>query len=188
MLSLGKIVRLQIQPTRLKTGEKPNQVYDPTALISVPELTLTPQGAYAYVAGEKTLDVHHRDHPQTRNNDGRNDLSVNFTVHYQEMRARYGAHMVEGCAGENILIACDTHIDLNKIQKGLIFGEAATDVCLTNVVVALPCQPFSKFTAQTTEAAQIKEALQFLDHGQRGFYGVATHNATLKVGAEVFSL
>ena len=42
---LGKIVRLQIQRSPLKTGEKPNRVYDPSPILAVNELTLTPLGA-----------------------------------------------------------------------------------------------------------------------------------------------
>src|SRR5574337_1547489 len=40
---LGKIVRLQIQRSPLKIGEKPSRVYDPSPILAVAGLTLTPQ-------------------------------------------------------------------------------------------------------------------------------------------------
>src|SRR5256885_7832965 len=45
MRDVGEIVRLQIQRSSLKTGEKPNRRYDPTPLLTVERLPLTPRGA-----------------------------------------------------------------------------------------------------------------------------------------------
>src|ERR1700694_4918441 len=102
---LGRIVRLQIQRSKLKRGEKPNRYYDPAPLLAVDELTLTPHGALVRLAGGGTLvDIHHAAHPDTRHLDRTNDLSVGFTPHYAAMRERFGAHLVDGCAGENILV------------------------------------------------------------------------------------
>jgi hypothetical protein len=186
MNPLGKIVRLQIQRSRLKLGEKPNQYYDPSALVAVNELRLTPNGSYAIVNGETLLDVHHIDHPHTRNSNGVNDLSIGFTSHYQAMRARYGDHLFDGCAGENILVAIDSRVDLTQIQNGLIIGDAASAVRLTDLMVALPCAPFSKFAAKSDDPQTVKGALQFLDDGTRGFYCVANQEVTIKVGDDVF--
>lgn len=185
MKPLGKIVRLQIQRSRLKLGEKPNQYYDPSALVAVNELRLTSQGALAIVNGETLLDIHHTDHPDTRNNNGANDLSIGFTSHYQTMRARYGDHVVDGCAGENILVAMDSRVDLTQIQNGLIIGDAASAVRLNDLMVALPCAPFSKFVSKSNDAQTVKATLQFLDDGTRGFYCVVNQEATIRVGDEV---
>src|SRR5438270_6299133 len=101
---LGRVVRVQIQRSKLKLGEKPNRVYDPAPLLEVDELTLMPEGALARLPdGGLMLDVHHPAHPETRNLDRTNDISVGFTPHYAAMREHYGAHLVDGCAGENIL-------------------------------------------------------------------------------------
>jgi hypothetical protein len=187
MNPLGKIVRLQIQRSQLKLGEKPNQYYDPSALVSVNELRLTPHGASALVGGEVILDIHHADHPHTRNSDGVNDLSIGFTSHYQAMRARYGDHLFDGCAGENILVAIDSRVDITQIQNGLILGDAASAVRLTDVMVALPCAPFSKYAAKSDNPQTVKSALQFLENGTRGFYCVVNQEAAIKVGDDVYS-
>ncbi len=188
MKPLGKIVRLQIQRSRLKLGEKPNQYYDPSALVIVNELHLTPQGAYARLNGETILDIHHTDHPQTRNSDGVNDLSIGFTSHYQAMRARYGDHLFDGCAGENILVAVSAREDLATLASDLVIqnGDAASAVQLSGLMVALPCAPFSKFAAKSDDPQTVKGALQFLDGGMRGFYCVVNQEATIRVGDVLF--
>jgi len=42
MRSLGRIVRLQIQRSTLKTGEKSTRVYDPAPILTVPRLAVGP--------------------------------------------------------------------------------------------------------------------------------------------------
>ena len=170
---LGQIVRLQIQRSPLKVGEKPNRVYDPAPILVVDELTLTPQGALAHLSdGATLLDVHHASHPQTRNSGGLNSLSLGFTAHYAAIRARYGDHVTDGCAGENILIETDRRVRLEEITGGLAIQPAGAEalVWLRVNQVAAPCRPFSGFVTHVTEAAVVKETLQFLDDGLRGFY------------------
>ncbi len=170
---LGRVVRLQIQRSKLKLGEKPNRYYDPVPLLAVDELTLTPEGALARLPDGGTLiDVHHPAHPETRNLDRTNDISVGFTAHYTAMRERYGAHLVDGCAGENILIETMERITLADIAGGLVIQPAGggRPVRLRVVRHAPPCREFSGYAARSTEAEAIKSALQFLDDGLRGFY------------------
>jgi hypothetical protein len=170
---LGRVVRLQIQRSKLKLGEKPNRVYDPAPLLAVDELTLTPQGALARLAdGSMVVDVHHPAHPETRNLERTNDLSVGFTSHYTAMRARYGEHMVDGCAGENILIETTGRVTQADIAGGLVIQPAkgGQPVRLRVVRHAPPCREFSGYASRSSEPEAIKEALQFLDDGLRGFY------------------
>ena len=170
---LGRVVRLQIQRSKLKLGEKPNRYYDPAPLLTVGELTLTPEGALARTADGVTLvDIHHAAHPDTRNLDRTNDLSVGFTAHYAAMRERYGAHLADGCAGENILIETNGRVTLADIAGGLVIQPAAggRPVRLRVVRHAPPCREFSGYASRTREPEAIKEALQFLDEGLRGFY------------------
>jgi hypothetical protein len=193
LIPLGRIVRLQLQRSKLKLGEKPNRVYDPAPLLAVDELTLTSGGALARLpAGATLLDVHHAAHPATRNNGGHNDLSVGFTSHYAAMRAEYGQHLADGCAGENLLVEVSETVSLERVAGGLVIQPAAggEPLRLNNVRVDLPCVEFSRYASRTTEAEAIKRALQFLDHGRRGYYCTyeASQPAVVAVGDEVFTL
>ena len=170
---LGRVVRLQIQRSRLKLGEKPNRWYDPAPLLAVNELTLTPEGALARLPdGGMLIDIHHAAHPETRNNERLNDLSVGFTPHYAAMRERYGEHLSDGCAGENILIETNGVVKLAEIAGGLVIQPAGggRPARLRAVRVAAPCREFSGYASRSSEPQVIKEALQFLDDGLRGFY------------------
>src|SRR5437588_713120 len=44
MRELGRIVRLQIQRSSLKTGEKPRRSYDPAPLLAVDRVAVGPEG------------------------------------------------------------------------------------------------------------------------------------------------
>ena len=181
---LGRIVRLQIQRSKLKLGEKPNRWYDPAPLLAVDELTLTPEGALARLPDGGTLiDIHHAAHPDTRNIDRLNDLSFGFTAHYAAMRERFGAHLVDGCAGENILIETANRISLADIAGGLVIQPAGggAPVRLRGVRVDLPCREFSGYASRSSEPQVIKQTLQFLDGGMRGFYCGLEHSVPIVV-------
>jgi len=172
--SLGRIVRLQLQRSSLTLGERPDRYYDPSALIAVGELILTPRGAEARLPdGERLLDIHHTDHPHSLNKNGENDLSLNFTAHYAAIRDGYGHsdHLSDGRGGENILIETAERVTLETVSRGVTVRVKAGGLAwLTKVTVAHPCQPFSKYVSRITEPESIKNALQFLDGGTRGFY------------------
>jgi hypothetical protein len=188
---IGKIVRLQIQRSTLSLGEKPNRYFDPAALLSVNSLQITSRGAVAQLPdGQALLDYHHADYP-TGANAELNDLSVNFTAHYDEIRAKFGAaeHLYNGCGGENILVEADHRLTESALSGGLAVQTRDGRLAwLKNVVVALPCQPYSKYVARRTEPQVIKETLQFLDNGTRGFYCVFEDEIpmTIEVGDDVF--
>ena len=187
LIPLGKIVRLQIQRAALKIGEKPNRIYDPSGILSVDELTLTPRGALVRLPdGGTLLDIHNADHPQTRNNDGTNALSVGFTSHYAAMRAEYGDRLTFGCAGENIIVEAPDLVSQEMLGEGLVIQSGDNLIRLTIVSHAPPCRPFSGYVMGGTEAS-VKETLQFLDHGMRGFYGAlaSVSPVTIAVGDRV---
>jgi hypothetical protein len=190
LLKLGRVVGLQVQRSKLKLGEKPRRVYDPRPLLGVEALRLTPEGALGVLPdGGLVMDVHHAGHPETRNNEGVNDLSVGFTGHYAAMRAAYGPHLVDGCAGENILVEAEGEVPLARVAGGLVIrGADGREARLSEVCVALPCVEFSGYASRSTEPRAIKAALQFLDAGRRGFY--CTHEgeapAMVRVGDEVW--
>jgi hypothetical protein len=192
LTSLGRLVRLQIQRASLKLGEKPNRVYDPAPLLAVDALTLTPDGAlWRDPAGGETLDIHHAQHPATRNSGGANDLSLGFTGHYAALRARFGPHLTDGLAGENLLVERPGVTPLSALAGGLAVRRAATGdlVPLGEVRVAAPCVEFSRYAGRSAAAEDVKAALQFLDAGLRGFY--CTYSGapiTLALGDELLAV
>ena len=189
---LGRIARLQIQTAALKTGDKPRERYDPAALLAVETLTLTNAGAEARgPGGERVLDVHHLRHPQSRQHQGENALSVGFTAHYAAMRERFGAHVALGCAGENLIVETERRVTLDLVRRGMFIqtpGRPAP-VALTRLQVAAPCRPFTRYLLQEPPGSDnLKEALQFLGEGQRGFYAALAEAgpATVALGDLVF--
>ena len=191
MTPLGKVVRLQVQAEPLKSGEKPNKVYATAAIVEVERLLLTPTGAVGFdAAGAQILDVHNTAHPATRYTEG-NTVSFGLTSHYARMRERFGPHMVDGCAGENILVETDAPLYLSELGERLgLRGANGEVLALANACVALPCVEFSKFAIQNQEAtpAELKPVLQFLDEGTRGFYVTAAQEGTVRVGDELVAL
>jgi hypothetical protein len=170
---LGRVVRLQVQTASLKRGERPNRVYDPAPLRAVKALRLTPRGAAGVTEeGETLLDVHHRDHPATKYEPGR-EVSFGFTSHYGKMRGRYGEGIAIGCAGENILLESDRVWRLEDFAWGLELRSAGSGASarLDAVIVADPCVEFSRFSLGDPAASpqDLKPVLQFLGEGTRGY-------------------
>ncbi len=192
MRLLGEITRLQIQRQSLTIGTGPTRYFDPAALLVVDTLFLTPGGACAPAPdGSCIVDVHHAAHPFTRSR-GDNTLSVGFARHYETLRSRFGASFAFGCAAENIIIGGDAlSVSHEEIAAGLVIETEGEPARLTGVVVAAPCLPFAKFALRDPEASTeaIKSAIQFMDHGVRGYYcGFAgPKTATIRVGARVFA-
>jgi len=186
MRDVGAIVRLQIQRSSLKTGEKPLRRYDPAPLLSVERLAVTPDGVLGLSDGDAWLvDVHHRAHPQSKNEDGLHGVSVGFTAHYDAMRARFGDHLTPGCAGENLLAVADRRLGYDELAGGIavVDRDGRELVRLQVLQVAHPCRPFTGWAlGGTVEAQVLKEHLQFLDDGMRGFYCRATGTGIVAVG------
>lgn len=193
LVELGPIVLLQIQRSPLKVGEKPNRVYDPQALRAVPALTLTAEGALYRAGAETVFDVHHRQHPESRQADtGENAISVGFTSHYVGIRQHFDHPAPLGCGGENILVDLDYEVRLDQIVRGLVIRRAdGLLVSLTDLKVAAPCRPFAGYLfGRTVSAEALKAGVAFLDQGRRGFYarlGQAAA-ATVEVGDHVYAL
>lgn len=189
MQDVGRIVRLQIQRSSLKTGEKPNRVYDLTPLLAVDRLALGPDGALgAGSDGSWLVDVHHRAHPRTKNEDGAHGVSVGFTSHYAWMRERFGDRITLGCAGENIIVETERRIALEDLQRGLVLlardGQELTR--LEVLQVAEPCRPFSGWAlGGVVESRVLKETLQFLEGGTRGYYCQGVGSGIVSVGDRV---
>ena len=140
------------------------------------------------------MDLHHMDHPETHNVDGVNGVSIGFTSHYQSMREAYGEHLVNGIAGENMLIEADTIVTLKDLGSRLAIALQKTGqfVYLTDLKVAAPCVEFSQFAANHGKPLppdKLKATLQFLNDGRRGFYATiedAPDELIVHVGDKVF--
>jgi hypothetical protein len=176
LIPLGPIIRLQVQIDPLKSGAKPFQRYDPGNIRPVAALAIGPHGVVGLDPDEDRVlnDVHHRDHPRSRFR-GENGVSIGFTSHYERMRDRFGAHLTDGIAGENILVASDEVVTLDDLAGGVVIGEGDETVAIDEWVVAAPCAPFTKFSLGFPHDRKpdrtVTEALRFLDDGMRGFYG-----------------
>lgn len=183
---IGALSRLQIQRSSLKTGEKPNRRYDPSPIVAVERLWLSPAGALgAGPDGAWLVDVHHRAHPATKNEDGQHGVSVGFSSHYGAMRDRLGERITPGCAGENLLAETDRRYAYEDLRGGLAVVDPGGRelVRLAVLEVAHPCRPFTGWAlGGKVEADVLKAHLQFLDDGMRGFYCQAETSGVVSVG------
>lgn len=169
---LGRIVRLQLQRSSLKIGRGLQRRYDPTPLSEVASLHLHADGVSALVDAHTLLDVHHRQHADSKNVKGANGISLGFTSHYELMRERFGRHLRDGIAGENILVQTAQTVEAGRLKAGIVIETAeGTRLYLYNLLVAEPCLEFSRYALrQPPNDAEIREALTFLRAGMRGYY------------------
>ena len=105
MRELGHVVRLQIQRSSLKTGEKPHRLYDPAPILTVERLSVSPDGALGEVADDAWMvDIHHRMHPSTKNPDGEHGISLDgLTAH--ELATQLGTVLVWQTGGTSFVLA-----------------------------------------------------------------------------------
>ena len=174
MRELGKVKLVQIQPSGLIVQTESGEVYDPSRRVEVDHLLVTQLGIEAVINGECVLDIHHIDHPD-KAYDNKDLVSIGFTSHYEAMRKKFGEHMVDGAAGENIIIEYDQEIWMEDLGKQIIFENVKMGKKSSFDVVrfAAPCNEFSHFVADSQHerlpADELKSTLQFLNNGRRGF-------------------
>ena len=186
---LGTVVRLQVQRSRLKPGPAGARVYDPAPLLQVDALEIGPRGVVGHTAGGPVLDVHHADHPDTRNVRLRNGLSLLPRAHYGSLRTTYGPHLEDGAAGESLLLETAgrwTEDDL----AGVLHLETADGgtLALTDVAAAPPCVEFSRFCLRLPlgpVGPDVEQALVDLGGGARGFYARTASSGRVEVGARL---
>jgi hypothetical protein len=189
---IGTIVRLQVQESSLKVGAKPRR-YDPAPIRSVPAISLSSSGVVGLTEnGESIVDVHHHDHPASKNRGGENGISLGFTAHYLAMRERFGQHLSDGIAGENILVSVDRLVPAEELAHGVVVeGIDGRRLELRPVIVAAPCVEFARYALKFPDGARpdatVTEALRYLDAGMRGFYATyQSEPAVVEVGVRVF--
>jgi hypothetical protein len=150
---IGTIVRLQIQRSSLKLGERPRRWFDPAPILEVPELRLSSDGVVGVLPdGDQTVDIHNRTHPQTRYGTG-NGISVGFTSHYAQMRARHGDRITDGIAGENILVETERAFSQADLPAQIAIEGPDGLVQLEGVRVIEPCVEFSRYSRRARDRA-----------------------------------
>lgn len=181
---LATVVRLQVQRSRLKPGEKGARTYDPAPLLEVAALDVGPRGVVGVTEGGPVLDVHHADHPDTRNRGLVNGLSLLPRAHYARLRETYGPHLVDGAAGESVLLDTAGPWTLTDLEGPLHLETAGGGLLeLTSPVVAVPCLEFSRFCLAGD--GDLATVLDDLDHGTRGFYVRSDGTGRVEVGARL---
>ncbi|MDT7547600.1 MAG: hypothetical protein QOE99_3710 [Actinomycetota bacterium] len=178
---IGTVVRLQVQRSRLKPGVGTARVYNPEPLLEVTELAIGPRG----VVGDGIRDVHHADHPDTRNNKLRNGVSVMTISRYRDLRERYGKHLVDGIAGESLLLDSE-HLD--DLTGELVLETAEGELAVTSEP-ASPCVEFSRFVIGRglgDVGPEVMATMAALDGGARGYYLQTSGTGRVRAGARLF--
>jgi hypothetical protein len=192
---LGRVKLVQVQPSGLIIETPTGYFYDASRRLEVDRLFITPLGIEADTPdGEHVLDIHHISHPDKAYDD--DDLvCIGFTAHYEAMRDRFGEHMVDGIAGENIIIDYEEEVWPDDLDQQLVIEnqESGHRAVLDLVSFAAPCREFSHFAAQSQQqdlpASKMKSTLQFLGNGRRGFLLVlreGQETSVVRPGDKVF--
>lgn len=182
------VVGLQVQREPLKAGRAPHREYRPEPITGVTELRVEPKGAHGVRAdGEVIVDVHHQDHPRTRNPKGRGGLTFLGTEDYAALRRRYGPHLVDGIAGESILV--QGKIFGQQVPETVLIRTEAGELTLEQVRVADPCVEFTRFclgrAPDTPVDDAVRQGLVDLDNGARGYRCVPAGPGTIRLGDEL---
>ena len=108
------------------------------------------------------------------------------------MRGRFGDHLADGLAGENILVEAARPLREEDLAAGVVIenGGGARTV-LRRIAVAAPCVEFARYALRFPAAARPDEtvtgALRFLHDGVRGYYAAFEGEpAVVRVGDWVF--
>ncbi|MCW2544504.1 MAG: hypothetical protein JWM40_2056 [Frankiales bacterium] len=183
-MTVGTVVRLQVQRSRLKPGPPTTRVYDPSPLLEVEALDVGPRGCTGVLGTETFLDVHHADHADTRNRKLDNCLSLLPVTAYAALQERYGPHLVTGIVGESVLL------DMSGPWPAgdLLLETDGEPLLLTKVEPAPPCVEFSRFCLGLDPGPvgdDVKQALVDLDGGARGYYARVTGEGRVTLGARL---
>lgn len=188
MTPLGTVVRLQVQRSHLKPRPSGSGHYDPAPLLEVPALEVSARGCIGVAGDERVVDVHHADHPDSRNVRLVNGLSVLPVAHYERLRARYGPHLADGVAGENLLVETAGPWTVDDLQGELALELDTGPVPVRGVLAAAPCVEFTRYALGRDDLElddEVRAALEDLDHGSRGFYLQLDGAGTVRPGARL---
>lgn len=182
-----RIVRLQVQRGPVKVGRAPLRSYGSEAIVPVDRLVAGPRGVLGVTGdGEEILDVHHQDHPQSRDRKGRAGVLFMGTGDYAALRARYGEHVVDGIAGETVLLDAPAGLARLGLPPVATVFTADGPLELHDVREAEPCVEFSRFCLRQEPSPvvddAVRRALVDLDFGARGYRSVARNASTIRLG------
>lgn len=192
---LGIVKLVQLQPNGLIIEKPSGYFYDESRRVEVDRLIINSKGIEATTSnGDHVLDIHHLDHPDKEYDDD-DMVCIGFTSHYNKMREQFGEHMIYGSAGENIIIEYPEEIWLEDLgdQIGIENQETGQLLILDQVQIAAPCEEFSHFAARSQDeklpAGDLKDILQFLNNGRRGFLlvlGKGQEDGVVRPGDKVY--
>jgi hypothetical protein len=182
-----RIVRLQVQRGPIKVGRAPLREYQPSAIVPVVSIDAGPRGVRGVTAdGELVLDVHHQDHPKSRDRKGRAGILFMGTGDYDTLRERYGDHLVDGIAGETVLLDAPDGLAALTLPPTVTVTTAAGPLELHGVRVAEPCVEFSRFCLRQEPSPEVDDAVRKtlidLDGGARGYRSIASGEGSISVG------
>jgi hypothetical protein len=106
--------------------------------------------------------------------------------------ARFGGHLADGLAGENILVHTDRTVCEADVRDGVaIVVQDGRAIRLERIFVAEPCVEFTRYALCYLHDARsdrtASEALSFLGGGMRGYYARYTRDpVTVRLGDRVF--
>ena len=183
------VARLQVQRSPLKPRPAGSGHYDPAPLLEVEAIEVDERGCIGVLGGERIVDLHHADHPASRNVRLVNGLSVLPRAHYGQLRARYGPHLVDGVAGENVLLDTEGPLTADDLGGQLWLELDGRPVEVTGAMAAPPCVEFSRWVLRRDDLEvddELRVVLDDLDRGLRGFYLRPTGAGVLRPGARVW--
>jgi hypothetical protein len=171
----------------VKIGTAPLRWYEPAGIVPVSTLLAEPRGVRGVTAdGEVVLDVHHRDHPQSRDRKGKAGILFMGTGDYVALRERYGDHVVDGIAAETVLLDAPDGLAGGGLPPTVTVLTAGGPLELHGVRTAAPCVEFSRFCLRRDVSAVVDDAVKKtmldLDGGARGYRSIASGAATIAVG------
>lgn len=165
---IGSVSRLQVHRDAVKS----DGAYDPSPLVAVDRASFDSNGMIGWDGSAWLLDNHHRSHPGGVFRP-RRMVSVGFSAHYAAMRDRFGATVVPGVAGENVIIDAPDMMTLDRLGPGLeIRAFTGAVLTLREPFVAAPCREFTSCLLGLDARGSREELigdLAFLDDGMRGY-------------------
>ena len=168
---MSTVLRVQVQTSRLKP--LPAKAYDPSPLLAVDAVEVDERGCVGLKDGERVVDVHHADHPDSRNVKLGNGISWVDVAAYERARERFGGHLVDGVMGETLLL------DARPPEGDLVLGG----LLLVDVRPMPPCVGFSRWCArEQVEGEELEAVLSWLSDGARGWAARVVGRGTVTVG------